>query len=75
MSLTDQQRETLARALKSSRKVLKKYQMDDLRGNLHINLQLYQEEKDKEGIGIYQPLVNLVDKVESLEEVEELLKS
>jgi hypothetical protein len=73
MTLTDLQREILARVLKSSSKAPKGSRMDELRASLHIHYQLYQEEKDLEMVEVYQPLVNLVDQVESLEEVEKAL--
>jgi hypothetical protein len=67
-----QQRKTLQNLLKitASPKESPQQQLERLRSWVTVNLGLYQQEQDKEGVELYRPLAELLSKVESVEELQ-----
>lgn len=64
-----QQRKTLQSLLRITKG---SHQLEEMRAAASTRLQLYQQEKDKEGVSIYEPIVRALEKARSMEEVESL---
>ena len=49
-------------------------QLEALRSWVFVNLGLYQQERDKEGVELYQPMADILSKTESIEQLRTNLK-
>ena len=49
-------------------------QLEALRSWVYVNLGLYQQERDNEGVELYQPMADILSKTESLEQLRVHLK-
>ena len=72
--MTNLQLETLRSHLKQVVRVPAEHQMEALTQALKTNAGLYRQEGDKEGMNIYQPLVDLVEEAGSIKKVEKLVQ-
>ncbi len=67
------QRETLQSLLKITEKTPQQHRLEEIEVALNTRLQLYQQEDDRSGARVYQKLKPLVEKAQSVEELESLL--
>ena len=70
-AFNSQQIETLQSLLKTTAKVPPQHRLEALEMGLVTHLKLYQQEGSEAGMAIYRPLVELVRKAKTLQEVEE----
>lgn len=70
--LTDAQREILRSLLKTTRRVPPQYRLEEIQMGPATHYELYRQEGDKEGMALYKPLLDLVNKAKSVEELEAL---
>ncbi len=71
----DNQRQlTLRSLLRSTTKTPPQHRLEEIKQAIKVQHGLYQQERDAEGMALYRPLLQAVQKVKSVEELEKQFK-